>query len=299
MSESSITLSLNEESIARMETFYADSLEEPSNDSIAFTAKEDSVRITVYKKSKNGLHKVLFQGPKAEYEASLWGAPPVKAIPDETPKALGDQVGSDEVGVGDFFGPVIVVAAYASKRQLKRLKELGVTDSKKMDDESIRKIGPILVREFDFSQLHLPVEKYNEVIASGLNLNAIKAKMHNRALLNVYKRHPNATVYQDQFAIPKTYFSYLKGEEEVLTSITFSTKGESKFPCVALASVIARYSFLKKMDALNEKYGRLFPYGAGGAVDSFAQEFLDEFGQEELGKVAKVHFANYKRLFAE
>ena len=304
MAETSFTLHLDEATLEKMLAFYADYLEEPSNDSILFSAKEDEVRITAYKKAKNGLHSVLFQGPKAGYEASIWGV----VTPSETKtvekksspalKANGDQLGSDEVGVGDFFGPVIVVAAFACKAQLGRLKELGVTDSKQMDDETIRKLGPILLREFDYSHIQLPVEKYNEVIAGGTNLNAIKAKMHNRALLNVYKRHPQAKAYIDQFAAPKTYFSYLKNEEEVLSSLTFATKGESKFPCVALASVIARYSFLTKMDALNEKYGLVFPYGAGQAVDEFAKEFLNKFGEAELRKVAKVHFANFKRLFA-
>ena len=298
MAENVVSLSLSEESIARIKSFYGDSLLGSSSDSIDFSTKQDGVRITVYKKSKNGLRKVLFQGEKAEYEASLWGGKPESSPFEDTPKATGEQIGSDEVGVGDFFGPVIVVAAYASKAQLKRLKALGVTDSKKMDDETILKLGPTLLAEFDYSHLQLPVSKYNEVIASGLNLNAIKAKMHNRALLNVYKRHPDAKVYQDQFALPKTYFSYLKGEKEVLSSITFATKGESKFPCVALASVIARYSFLKHMEELDKQYGVHFPFGAGKDVDAFAAKFLKEKGEEELRKVSKVHFANYKRLFA-
>ncbi len=296
MSENAISLSLDEATLTKMRSFYADSLEEPTSDTIDFTAKQDEVRITVYKKSKNGLRKVLFQGSKARYEASIWGEVPEEAPVTALAKAFGDQIGSDEVGVGDFFGPVIVVAAYASKAQLKRLRELGVTDSKKMDDDTIRSLGPTLLHEFDYSQLHLPVEKYNEVVSSGLNLNAIKAKMHNRALLNVYKRHPGTKVYQDQFAAPKTYFGYLKGETEILSSIVFATKGESKFPCVALASVIARYSFLLKMDALNESYGVAFPFGAGSAVDEFAREFLEKHGEAELRKVAKVHFANFKRL---
>jgi ribonuclease HII len=37
-------------------------------------------------------------------------------------------------------------------------------------------------------------------------------------------------------------------------NITFHTKGESLYPSVALASVIARYSFLRKMEELSEHY---------------------------------------------
>ena len=35
-------------------------------------------------------------------------------------------VGSDEVGTGDFFGPMTVVAVYVDAKQIPLLKELGV-----------------------------------------------------------------------------------------------------------------------------------------------------------------------------
>lgn len=41
-------------------------------------------------------------------------------------------VGSDEVGTGDFFGPMTVVAVYVDAKQIPLLKELGVKDSKKL-----------------------------------------------------------------------------------------------------------------------------------------------------------------------
>ncbi len=302
MNEVSVTLDLDEAKLTKMRSFYAGSLEEGNNDSILFSATSEEVRITVYKKSRNGLHKALFQGKKASYEASIWGVPAVKEDPKKPAvhigKATGDQIGSDEVGVGDFFGPVIVAAAYVSKGQLGRLKELGVTDSKMMTDERIRELGPLLLEEFDCARFAISIEKYNEVTSKGHNLNAIKAVMHNKVLLHLHQRHPQAKVYQDQFAVPKTYFSYLKDEPEVLTDIVFATKGESKFPCVALASVLARYTFLEKMEELNDKYGLDFPFGAGSNVDEFARGFLKEYGIEELRKIAKVHFANYKRLVA-
>ena len=127
-------------------------------------------------------------------------------------------------------------------------------------------------------------------------MNAVKAKLHNRALLNLRARHKSAAVYQDQFAAPSLYFSYLKEEKEVLRDITFATKGESKFPSVAAASVIARYHFLRCMDELGERYGCFFPLGAGEAVDEFARKFVAKYGKQELRNVAKLHFANAAKL---
>ncbi|MBO5529706.1 MAG: ribonuclease HIII [Bacilli bacterium] len=307
----SVTLMLTEESLTRMADFYGEQLVEPSSPYIAFAAKADGVTITAYKKETKGLHKVLFQGPSASYEAKVWDK--LDKTPTRQdgllekaeeeflrqPKTLlkwRDQIGSDEVGTGDFFGPIIVVAAYVSMGDTPLLKNLGVTDSKMLSDDKILDIVPQIIKTVDYSQLYLPNDKYNQVIRQGNNMNSIKAKMHNRCLLNLKARHPEAIVYQDQFAEPSLYFSYLKNEKEVLREIHFETKGESKFLSVATASVIARYSFLRHMELLGEQYRTHFPLGAGNLVDEFAREFVDEHGMDELNNVAKTNFANMRKL---
>ena len=51
-------------------------------------------------------------------------------------------VGSDEVGNGSYFGPLVVCAVYASKDQLPALKALGVKDSKMLTDPQNSGNGP-------------------------------------------------------------------------------------------------------------------------------------------------------------
>ena len=178
---------------------------------------------------------------------------------------------------------------------LDEIKALGITDSKLMTDEYILEIGPRLIKRFDYNHLALPNEKYNEV-HDEMNMNAIKAKMHNRCVLNLLKKHHGVAVYQDQFAEEKLYYKYLKDEPEVARGIKFSTKGERLFPSVALGSVIARYSFLREMQAMSKKYGVKFPFGASTAVTKFAEQFAKKYGKDELKKVAKINFANYKEI---
>ncbi len=40
-------------------------------------------------------------------------------------------VGSDEVGTGDYFGPIVVTATYVRLEDVKFLEDLGIRDSKK------------------------------------------------------------------------------------------------------------------------------------------------------------------------
>ena len=199
---------------------------------VDFQAKTNGVVITAYL-SKKDTRKITFVGDNALEEARLWSPEieeaEVKPVEKKTWIFFEDQIGSDEVGVGDFLGPMIVVAAFVSKKDISKLKAYGVQDSKKMTDAKILEIGPELVTRFRFSKLTLNNEKYNEMLDKGENLNSMKAKMHNRALLNMHKEFPDVlNIFVDQFVKEDTYYKYLNdANEEQVKDIIFRTKGES------------------------------------------------------------------------
>ena len=295
----SISLKFSIEEYQKIKEYYSSSSTGEIGEYIDFVAPLKGVTIRGYV-SKRAKRSVVFSGPNAYEEASKWQE--VTLLNKEPEEKLhivdfGEQIGSDEVGVGDFYLPMIVVAAYMDNYQYQRLKELGVTDSKKLSDKKIRELGPILVKEFKYSKLTLPNSKYNEMILKGKNLNSLKAKMHNRALSNLHNEYIDViAIYVDQFVSEDRYYSYLdKDDEPILKGISFKTKGESRFPSVALASVIARYYFLLEKDKLEAKYGLEFPFGAGKKADEFKKVLLDKVGQEEFDKLVKQNFKNYSR----
>ena len=275
---------------------------EANGDYVDFVSELEGVTVTGYLSNKK--HKsITFIGEKAYEEISKWEEVVEKTEPEEKEKKswidIEEQIGSDEVGVGDFFLPMIVVAAYVRPRDIKRLKELGITDSKKINDSKIREIGPIAIKEFEYSKLALPNKKYNEMIAKGENLNSLKAKMHHRALKNIHDKYLDIQrIYVDQFVSADKFYSYLgKEDEPILKDIAFKTKGESYFPSVALASVISRYAFLLEKDKLEKELGMSIPFGAGKKADEFARELKEKIPQEEFDDLVKQNFKNYENLF--
>ena len=294
-----ITLKFSIEEYLKIKEYYSSFSTGEIGEYVDFVAPLEGVVVRGYV-SKKARRTVVFSGNNAYEEASKWGEVTIeKKEPEEKLHIVdfGEQIGSDEVGVGDFYLPMIVVAAYMNNHQYQRLKELGVVDSKKMTDKKIRELGPILVKEFKYSKLTLPNSKYNEMTAKGKNLNSLKAKMHNRALNNMHKEYIDViAIYVDQFVSEERYYSYLdKDDEPILKGISFKTKGESRFPSVALASVIARYYFLLEKDKLEAKYGLEFPFGAGKKADEFKKVLLDKVGQEEFDNLVKQNFKNYTR----
>ena len=245
--------------------------------------RDDDVNINIYNTCS-----VVLSGRRAEDYYKLFFQPKKHILP---------QAGSDEVGTGDFFGPICVCASYVDEQISATLSDLNLTDSKQLTDVYIREIGERLIASVPHSLLVLDNQKYNSIIASH-NMNAIKAMMHNQAYLNLQKKGiklPDLCVVDD-FCGEELYYRYLKDADEVFKGLTFHTKAESQFISVAIGSIISRYAFLRYMDSLSEKYLTVFPKGAGAPVEAFLPEFVSQFGIEELRKVAKCNFRNYKNL---
>lgn len=301
MQKEFVTISVGKLKLEEIKKYYSSYQVNNNGEYIDSMFKKDDVVITIYSGKKEN-KKITFSGDNALKEALLWdkGAQ-IKETKEKQKQAwefFGSQIGSDEVGVGDFLGPMIVVAAFVRPSDIKDLKFYGVDDSKRLKDQDILDMGPALAKRFFFSKLTLSNEKYNEMIAKGENLNSLKAKMHNRVLLNLVKQYPDVShIYVDQFVQESTYYKYLNDKNETqVTNIVFKTKGESFYPCVALASVIARYAFLLEMQKLNKKYMMEIPLGASKKVNDFSKEFINKYGIKEFDKICKKNFANYKEL---
>lgn len=276
-------------------TFNAD--EKLINEITSYFHKEDFCEVgdyMLYKISRKNLsiiiytsNKVVIQGKDADIYFEMFK--PIDNI-------ILPQAGSDEVGTGDFFGPICVCAAFIDEQTFDKIYDLNLTDSKQLNDEYILKVAPTLIKKVKHSLLILDNEKYNQVIREN-NMNVIKAKLHNQAYINLQKKIKKLPelIIVDDFCGEDKYYQYLKGEKSI-KNITFETKAESKYLSVAIASMISRYAFLTKMSELSSKYKMTFPKGASNLVDEFTKTFVEKYGTDELKKVAKINFKNAKRI---
>ena len=239
--------------------------------------------------------KTVFQGKDANVYAAAFMEVQAE-IPNTTTTNQYPQAGSDEVGTGDYFGPVCVCASYVTKDDVDFLVKLGVRDSKQMSDADMLKIGPLLMERIPHSLLIVPPQKYNQVHESN-NLNAIKAKLHNQAYINLAKKIelPSFKII-DQFTPETSYYHYLKNEPQIIRGIHFETKAEDKYLSVAVGSIISRYGFLKTWEEMEQKYNMTLPKGSGDKVDIVAQAFVERYGLERLGEIAKLHFKNTEKI---
>ena len=295
-----VVIRVNDEIKEKMIEYYKDKRRDKVIPYVVFQAQEEDTVITMYESGK-----VMFQGTSADVDAAMWGVQleNTKEKKEERKKENKKYyectcVGSDEVGTGDYFGPIVVTATYVKKEDIPKLEKLGVGDSKKIDDEKIKKIALELVKIVKYRSVILDNKEYNEKYTKELNMNKIKAIMHNKVLHQLMTEEKPKVDYiiVDEFAREARYYDYIKDCPNIQKNITFLTKAEDKNLAVACGSIISRYLFLREFDKLCDSIHIPLPKGAGKDVDTIGEEVVEKYGEEKLKEIAKLNFANTGRI---
>lgn len=307
--QKTITLKVSENTMNKMAEYFEDKKRLKTPPYAVFQADEADTVVTLYNSGK-----AVFQGISADIDANMWKEMEKHLNPNKKVdiKVAGEKknenkkinpkiynantIGSDEVGTGDYFGPIVVTAAYVTKDDINFLETLGIKDSKKMTDEHILKTVPQIIKHIPYYTMMLTNEEYNEKYGN-VNMNAMKAILHNKVLTEMAKKYPNYDyIVIDQFAEKYVYYNYLKNIPNVQRDLTFITKAEDQCLSVACGAVISRYIFLKEMEKLSKKYNLNIPKGAGSKVDEVGKTIVSKYGQDELKKIAKLNFKNTEKI---
>ena len=292
-----------------MNEFYKDVKRDKTPPYAIFQADTGDTIVTLYESGK-----AMFQGVSADIEADMWMNIGKNKddleyfMDDDNKKEVKEDivipieitsVGSDEVGTGDYYGPIVVTASYVKKEDIPFLTELGVRDSKKISDEQILKIVPKIIKKIPYKTIMLSNKEYNEKYGKDMNMNKIKAILHNKVLSEMVKDNAYDYIVVDQFEPEKSYYNHLNECTNPLKGITFITKAEDKCMSVAVSSLISRYIFIKEIDKLGDKYGIFLPKGANYYVEDVGIKLVQKYGIDVLKNVAKLNFSNTDRILKE
>ena len=306
-----ITLKVSDNTKEKMKEYFEDKKRIKTPPYAVFQADEADTVVTLYESGK-----AVFQGISADIDANMWTEMekhlnPDKKITLKKADTSGNKkkitinnklyhattIGSDETGTGDYFGPIVVTAAYVTKKDIEFLENLGVRDSKKMTDEHILKIVPLIKKRIPYSSMILKNEDYNKNHTENMNMNKIKAILHNKVLLELAKKYPNYEyIVVDQFAQSYSYYRYLKDAKEIQKNITFITHAEDQCLSVAVGAIISRYILIKEFEKLSKELGINIPKGAGEKVDEAGTLIVKKYGEDILKKISKYSFKNTEKI---
>ncbi len=257
-----------------------------------FSVKGEGVVATLYTSGK-----FVIQGASPDLFAARWlgedGARPRAEAAREAPSgpvpASIATIGSDEVGKGDYFGPLVVAAVLLEPGQAEELRGSGVRDSKTLTDEQCLRLGAALRSRYAVAVERLDPAEYNRVYKAG-KLNDLLADQHAKAIRRLAR--PGLRVVVDRFANEKLLEERLRALKVQLEQ---RPRAESE-PAVAAASVVAREEFLVALKELGEEAAIDLHKGAGEPVDRAGRRYVALHGADALSKVAKLHFKNTQKI---
>lgn len=287
------------EQINEMLKYYEGYLTYNTSNYMIARVKLANVAITFYR-----TNMVLFQGGDATNEYNFWA----KRFGLELASDINSQatdyselsaIGSDEVGTGDYFGPIVVCATYVEHENIAKLRQLGVKDSKLLTDKQMIPLAIQISQIIPYAIVSLDPYKYNCLNPKYDNMNFIKAYLHNSAINSILKKLGDVkydAILIDEFTPKEKYLEYLKNDKALISNITLIPQGEKANIAIAAASVLARVAFLRELKKLSNDYGIELLKGAGREVDRTAISFVKSHGLEGLKHVAKLKFANTDRI---
>ncbi|MEE3342697.1 MAG: ribonuclease HIII [Bacilli bacterium] len=301
-----ITLKVGDKTKEMMVDFFEE-LKKPITPPYAvFQAKDGDTTVTLYESGK-----AVFQGLDADLASEFWIETEKinsgkAAVTNSNDKKKEDKkkiipirinsIGSDEVGTGDYFGPIVVTASYVNKDNIDFLLDLKVKDSKKMTDSDIIKVVPEIIKRIPYKTFILNNKEYNSFYKN-YNMNEMKAILHNKVLYELkMEKYLYDYIVVDQFEPPKSYYRHISSTPKKVNDIFFLTKAEDQCLSVACSSLISRYIFLKEMDKLSKSVGINLPKGANPKVDIIGKEIVNKYGKDKLEEIAKLNFKNTDKI---
>lgn len=242
--------------------------------------------------------KLLIQGKNVSDIASkvneILGKSSCSEKKEEILMSAEKYIGTDESGKGDFFGPLVVAGVQVNSENKQKFIDLGVKDSKKLDDKKILQLANIIKANAVHSVVVMTPVKYNELYNKFKNLNKLLAWGHARAIENILEKSPCEYALADKFGDESLIKNALmqKGRSIILNQMV---RAEADI-AVACASVIARAEFVKRMADMEAKYELTMSKGVSDKVIQQAKEFVKKYSFERLNEVAKIHFKTTNEL---
>lgn len=256
--------------------------------------------IRIYESKKNGVKPDFSQVKNPEALQVIMDAiycEGVKNTSQMEPSKYGDSlsdieentlIGTDESGKGDYFGPLVIAGVYAGPKEKKVLRRLGADDSKKLKDSQIAFMADEIKLLCRHEIIVVENSRYNELYAKIGNLNRLLAWGHARVIENILADTDCSLALSDQFGSPELIQNALM-EKGRKINLEQRHRAEENI-VVAAASILARNEFVERIKELEGKYNMSLPKGASSLTVAAAREFVERFGQDALGNVAKLHF---------
>ena len=183
--------------------------------------------------------------------------------------------GVDDAGRGPIIGPLVIAGVLLDEKDLPRLMDLGVKDSKRLSPRRREELAAE-IRELalKYHVAMLSPTEIDRVVETGKKLHKLN-RLEAQTMAKVITILKPDVAYVDASDVLADRF-----KQHIAENLTFKVKiisehkADAKYPIVSAASIIAKVERDGALSALQEKYGNM---GCGYATDPNTIKFLEKW----------------------
>lgn len=202
--------------------------------------------------------------------------------------------GADEAGRGPLVGPLVVAGVTINEKDLPKLVDLGVKDSKMhspLQRERLYKEIIKIVREYII--LKVPAQEIDSKSFQGINLNKLEALEVSEVL---DKLSPDIAYIDSPTAPNGAFFETLIREFLKNQNITIYAghKYDSEYPIVSAASILAKVTRDREILKIEKEIGENI--GSGYPSDPRTINFIKNRKDDKIIKYVRKTWSTWDRL---
>lgn len=183
--------------------------------------------------------------------------------------------GVDDAGRGAVLGPLVIAGVVLRRKDLHKLEEIGVKDSKCLSPHRREQLAA-QIRKLAL-QIHViklapaEIDKFVKRKKKLYKLNRLEAQTMARVVATL---KPEKAFVDASDVLADRYKHHILECLSIQVEIVSEHKADEKYPIVSAASIIAKVERDKAVSKLKEKYGEL---GCGYPTDPQTIRFLEDW----------------------
>lgn len=187
--------------------------------------------------------------------------------------------GVDDAGRGCVIGPLVIAGVLMEEKDLPKLGQLGVKDSKRLSPRRRETLAVDIQRMAPkYEVLKLPPKDIDRVVDTGRRLHRLN-RLEARSMAKIIELLKPQVAYVDASdVLEDRYKRHISECLQFKVRIVSEHKADRTYPIVSAASIVAKVERDEEIAQLKEKYGDL---GCGYPTDpqtiSFLHYCLEEF----------------------
>jgi len=183
--------------------------------------------------------------------------------------------GIDDAGRGPVIGPLVIAGVMVEEKDLPKLRNLGVKDSKLLSPQKRAQLAEEIKKlALQLHVIKLSPAEIDKVVEKGRKLHKLnRLEAHTMAKI-IAALKPDAAYVDASDVLAERFKEHIREKLPFTIQIVSEHKADAKYPVVSAASIIAKVERDRAVKELTKKHGDM---GSGYITDPKTVEFLEKW----------------------